>query len=118
MSIKSDIDDLKKDAKELKGFSKLKKKISNAKTRKKVLGLAIACVLLILAVNIGGLAISAIKQTDNIYQMDSDIVNDVISFFKWTVITGCAVTVAKTAKGKTNSDDDESADECDADDES
>ena len=40
--------------------------------------------------------------------LDSTLTSEVFGFFKWLVITGCAITIAKVAKGRTNSDSDES----------
>lgn len=35
------------------------------------------------------------------------IINNVFDAGKWIITTGCAITVSKVFKGKTNSDDDE-----------
>ena len=40
-------------------------------------------------------------------QLDSTLTSEVFSFAKWVVISGATITVAKTAKGQTNSDEDE-----------
>ena len=40
-------------------------------------------------------------------QLDSTLTSEVFSFAKWVVISGATITVAKTAKGTTNSDEDE-----------
>ena len=39
--------------------------------------------------------------------LDSTLTSEVFSFFKWLVITGCAITISKVFKGKTNSDSEE-----------
>ena len=41
-------------------------------------------------------------------QLDSTLTSEVFEFAKWVVISGATITVAKTAKGQTNSDEDES----------
>lgn len=40
-------------------------------------------------------------------QLDSTLTSEVFSFAKWVVASGATITVAKTAKGETNSDEDE-----------
>ena len=40
-------------------------------------------------------------------QLDSTLTSEVFSFAKWVVVSGATITVAKTAKGTTNSDEDE-----------
>lgn len=40
-------------------------------------------------------------------QLDSTLTDRVFDFAKWIVVSGAAITVAKTAKGSTNSDEDE-----------
>lgn len=40
-------------------------------------------------------------------QLDSTLTSEVFSFAKWVVVSGATITVAKTAKGSTNSDEDE-----------
>lgn len=40
-------------------------------------------------------------------QLDSTLTSEVFSFAKWVVVSGATITVAKTAKGETNSDEDE-----------
>jgi hypothetical protein len=47
-------------------------------------------------------------QVGTVYQLDSTLTSEVFSFAKWVVVSGAAITVAKTAKGDTNSDEDES----------
>ena len=42
-----------------------------------------------------------------VVQLDSTLTSEVFSFAKWVVVSGATITVAKTAKGETNSDEDE-----------
>lgn len=37
--------------------------------------------------------------------LDTTLTEEVFSFFKWLVTTGCLITVSKVIKGKTNSDE-------------
>lgn len=46
-------------------------------------------------------------RTGMIFQLDSTLTTEVFSFAKWVVVSGATITVAKTAKGETNSDEDE-----------
>lgn len=45
--------------------------------------------------------------TGTAIQLDSTLTSEVFGFAKWVVTTGAAITVAKTIKGETNSDEDE-----------
>lgn len=40
-------------------------------------------------------------------QLDSTLTSEVFSFAKWVITTGAGITVAKTLKGNTNSDETE-----------
>lgn len=40
-------------------------------------------------------------------QLDSTLTSEVFDFAKWIVLSGATITVAKTVKGSTNSDEDE-----------
>lgn len=40
-------------------------------------------------------------------QLDSTLTSEVFSFAKWVVVSGATITVSKTMKGETNSDEDE-----------
>ncbi|MGF6375140.1 hypothetical protein M2140_000174 [Clostridiales Family XIII bacterium PM5-7] len=42
--------------------------------------------------------------------VDSTLTDNVFDFCKWLVVTGCAITIAKVAKGDTNSDSEEDVD--------
>jgi hypothetical protein len=42
-----------------------------------------------------------------VFQFDATLTQEFFEFWKWVVVTGAGITIAKTAKGKTNSDDDE-----------
>ena len=70
------------------------------KTRKATLIFSIFCICLYIGIGI------FMGFNDKI--LDSTLTSEVFGFFKWLVITGCAITIAKVAKGRTNSDSDES----------
>lgn len=70
------------------------------KTRKTTLIFSIFCICLYIGIGI------FMGFNDKI--LDSTLTSEVFGFFKWLVITGCAITIAKVAKGHTNSDSDES----------
>ena len=40
------------------------------------------------------------------HSLDSTLTTEVFSFFKWLTVTGCAITIAKVAKGEDDSDAD------------
>lgn len=59
--------------------------------------------IVLIAMNMAGVEVS---------QLDT-LTEQVYSAGKWLVITGCTITIAKTVKGKTNSDKDEIFDDSD-----
>lgn len=69
------------------------------KTRKIFLFLSVFAILLYIVVSIWC--------TINGIYIDSTLTENVFDFFKWLVVTGCTITIAKVMKGKTNSDSDE-----------
>lgn len=69
------------------------------KTRKATLIFSIFCICLYIVVGI--------IMGFNDKMLDSTLTSEVFSFFKWLVITGCAITISKVFKGKTNSDSEE-----------
>lgn len=95
-------------------IKKLKKIFNNKpwaemKTRKLFLIVSVAIILVYIVISL----IFAAKEIT----IDSTLTENVFDFFKWLVMTGCVITVAKVVKGNTNSDDveyihyDEMADE-------
>ena len=44
---------------------------------------------------------------NTVFQFDATQTSEWFEFWKWVVISGATITVAKTVKGSTNSDDDE-----------
>ena len=84
---------------------KRKKQRRKLKTRNKILIFAIACVFIYATVDIvmGFMSMKIGVQ----FQLDSTLTEEVIEFCKWIVTTGACITVAKTIKGDTNSDEDE-----------
>lgn len=78
------------------------------KTRNVMLLAAVCIVLIYTAVDVtfGFLGM----KLGSVYQLDSTLTAQVFEFAKWIVVSGAAITVAKTAKGKTNSDEDETPD--------
>lgn len=85
--------------------SVLKKKLN--KTRNLILLCAITMVLVYTVLDIvfgfTGMRISGAM----VFQFDSTLTSEFFDFWKWVVATGAGITIAKTVKGKTNSDDDE-----------
>ena len=69
------------------------------KTRKATLIFSVLCVCAYIVI---GILMGFLD-----HSLDSTLTEQVFSFFKWLVITGCAITVSKVIKGKTNSDCDE-----------
>ena len=69
------------------------------KTRKTTL---IFSVLLICIYTTIGVLMGFLDKT-----LDSTLTEQIFSFCKWLVLTGCAITISKVCKGKTNSDCDE-----------
>ena len=41
------------------------------------------------------------------HELDTTLTENIFSSGKWLITTGCAITIAKIFKGKSNSDDDE-----------
>lgn len=78
---------------------------SNEKTRNKILLFAIVFVLVytILDIVYGFVALMFSIPA----QLDPTLTTNVFDFSKWLVTTGAAITVTKTLKGRTNSDEDE-----------
>lgn len=83
-------------------FKRIKKTFDNRpwkeiKTRKIFLSVSVSVIILYTVIsiicNIRGISI------------DSTLTENVFDFFKWLVVTGCTITVAKVIKGKTNSDE-------------
>jgi hypothetical protein len=75
------------------------------KTRNKLL--LVVCVLVIAYtvtdISLGFLGMSLGYSV----QLDSTLTSEVFAFAKWIVVSGATITVAKTMKGDTNSDEDE-----------
>jgi hypothetical protein len=69
------------------------------KTRKAILIFSIFCICTYI--------ITDIIMTFYDKPLDSTLTEQVFEFFKWLTLTGCAITIAKVAKGNTNSDSDE-----------
>ena len=76
------------------------------KTRKTTLIFSVLCICVYISI---GIIMGFLGKT-----LDSTLTEQTFSFFKWLVLTGCAITISKVFKGKTNSD----CDECDNDSES
>lgn len=71
----------------------------DVKTRKVTL---VMSVILIVIYTIVGIVMGFFD-----HELDSTLTEEVFGFFKWLITTGCAITVAKVVKGKTNTDLDE-----------
>ena len=84
-------------------MAKRKKK---RKTRRTVLYIAIGMVIAYTVVNCLFGMINAHYQT--VFYFDSTQTSEWFEFWKWVVVTGAIITCTKTAKGNTNSDNDES----------
>lgn len=69
------------------------------KTRKTTLIFSVVCAL---TYTITGIILSFFDKS-----LDSTLTEQVFSFLKWLVLTGCTITIAKVIKGRTNSDCDE-----------
>ena len=69
------------------------------KTRKTILVFTIFCACLYTVIGL------YMNYNDKI--IDSTLTVEVFNFLKWLVVSGGAITIAKTVKGKTNSDADE-----------
>lgn len=76
------------------------------KTRKTTLIFSVLCVCVYIVI---GIVMGFLGKS-----LDGTLTEQVFSFFKWLVITGCAITISKVCKGKTNSD----CTECDDDEDS
>ena len=75
------------------------------KTRNRMLFVACAFVIVYTVVEIV-LGFLSMRQGMSV-QLDSTLTREVFGFAKWVVISGATITVAKTAKGRTNTDEDE-----------
>lgn len=75
------------------------------KTRNKMLLICCAMVIVytIIDVVLGFVGLSTGTQI----QLDSTLTSEVFGFAKWVITTGAGITVAKTLKGETNSDETE-----------
>lgn len=73
------------------------------KTRKATLIFSIFCICVYIII---GIVMGFYDHT-----LDSTLTSEVFGFFKWLTVTGCAITIAKVAKGDANSDSDESLNE-------
>jgi hypothetical protein len=90
--------------------STLKKKLH--KTRNIVLLSAVSMVVFYTALDIiFGFVGMKLENTYQIFQFDATLTQNWFDFWKWMVISGAGITIVKTAKGKTNSDDDEPPEE-------
>lgn len=78
---------------------------SKPKTRN--LMLFVVCTLVILYTIVEIVLGFVSVRLGSIIQLDSTLTSEVFSFAKWVVVSSATITVAKTAKGETNSDEDE-----------
>lgn len=69
------------------------------KTRKTILVFTIFCACLYTALGL--------FMNYNDKMIDGTLTSEVFDFLKWLVVSGGAITIAKTIKGNTNSDSDE-----------
>lgn len=83
------------------------KKRRHIKTRNKML-LAVSVIVSIYTVVDIILCFVSVK-TGTAIQLDGTLTTEVFSFAKWVVVSGAGITVAKTVKGETNSDETEEA---------
>ena len=84
----------------------LKKKLR--KTRNIVLLSAVGMVVLYTALDmLFGFVGMRLENSYQIFQFDATLTQNWFDFWKWVVVSGAGITIVKTAKGKTNSDDDE-----------
>jgi hypothetical protein len=75
------------------------------KTRNKLL--LLVCILIV-AYTVADIVLGFLgMQLGYSIQLDSALTSEVFSFAKWIVSSGAAITIAKTMKGDTNSDEDE-----------
>lgn len=86
-------------------FKRLRNSIKQWKTRKTVLYTAIAmCVLYTVCNCLFGIVNA---EYGTVFSFDSTLTSEWFEFWKWVVISGGSITVAKVMKGNTNSDSDE-----------
>ena len=78
-----------------------KKLWNNIKTRKIILVLSI---IMILSYTVVGLVLIV-----HHHDLNDELTTQYFSFAKFLVVSGAGITIAKVAKGTTNSDDDEDA---------
>ena len=69
--------------------------------------LFVVCVFVILYTVVDAVMGFESMKLGMVSQLDSTLTSEVFGFAKWVVISGATITVAKTAKGTTNSDEDE-----------
>ncbi len=75
------------------------------KTRNKML---IICCTMVIIYTIVDMVLGFIGlSTGSQIQLDSTLTSEVFGFAKWVITTGAGITVAKTLKGETNSDETE-----------
>ena len=80
-------------------------KKKHVKTRDKML---IICATLVIVYTIIDITLGFVGlSTGSQIQLDSTLTSEVFGFAKWVITTGAGITVAKTLKGDTNSDDTE-----------
>ncbi len=78
------------------------------KTRNKML---IICCSMVIIYTIVDMVLGFIGlSTGSQIQLDSTLTSEVFGFAKWVITTGAGITVAKTLKGETNSDETECPD--------
>ena len=77
------------------------KRWNEVKTRKIVLIFAIVMTILYVV-------ISVLLKVIFGFDLNDQLTIEVFAFCKWLVLAGAGITIAKVAKGKTNSDNDES----------
>lgn len=82
-----------------------RRKRRNKKTRNRML--FVVCTFVIIYTVIEVILAFTSKAQGVALQLDSTLTSEVFSFAKWVVVTGGTITVAKTVKGNTNSDEDE-----------
>lgn len=88
-------------------FKKIAKSIKKWKTRKTVLYTAILMCVFYTVCN----CLFSVLNTEygTVFSFDSTLTTEWFTFWKWVVISGGSITVAKVMKGNTNSDGDENA---------
>lgn len=88
-------------------FKRIWKSVKQWKTRKTVLFTAIVMCVLYTVCNCLFGVLNANYGT--VFSFDSTLTAEWFEFWKWVVISGGSITVAKVMKGNTNSDSDENA---------